>query len=519
MRYSKTRLQRNIPIDLWLLFILIVSAILLFYDLGGRALWWDEIINIYIEQQPIPLIFASLSDTPDVYHDIHPPLYHLIMHYWIKYVGTSDFAMRFPSAVFGLISVGMVYAIGQALHSRLLGRVAAYLTAIAPGGIMYLRMGRYYAFTCLLGLLSTWLFIKLWRSPQRWLWLSYLIAALALYYTDYLGVGVLGGHVIFALWYGRHENRGKLFRFLGLHLLIVLAYLPWIPFVFAQVGWASGVVQADLAFSPVGYLLKFLFPFISFTAGETLFPWHPPALITYLIFGILLIQGTIYSPLEVRYRNFLLIIFLVSLLGTVLIISVVLPTIPFIGVPNRTLFALPFLNLLAATGWMALSNFRRRILTLGIITVVALIGNINYFKGVDFFNPIYAVPTEDLVEFIVKNSSPGDVIMSTEDIGLAYYLQSQGIDIPHYWSYRTQANSILEKGDAPRIWWLTYGRDRTRVDDMVEAYRAQLAEKGYELIMQQGYVPQHPSYRWMKEKLLGREAYQYKVTINLYARE
>lgn len=46
-----------------------------------------------------------------------------------------------------------------------------------------------------------------------------------------------------------------------------------------------------------------------------------------------------------------------------------------------------------------------------------------------------------------------------------------------------------------------------------------LAAGGYELVLQQGFVPQDSTYRWVKEGLLARETYEYKVVVSLYALE
>jgi len=506
-------------IDWWLAAILILAAGLLLFDLGGRSLWWDEIINVYIEQQPVALIFGSLSGALGTPQDIHPPLYHLMMHYWTGIVGTSDLAMRLPSALFGVLSVGLVYAIGRELGSRNLARVAAFLTAISPGGLMYMRMGRYYALTCALGLLSTWLFLKLWTVPRRWLWLAYGLTALTMYYTDYMVVTILIPHVLFAIWRGWHSRRRMTLKLLGLQALVALAYLPWIPFIATQVGWAGQIVLADLAFSPIGYTFKVAFPFISFTAGETLFPWEIPSLVDYAIFGVLLVLGVTQKHIDSAHRPLLLSLFFIPLLSTISVISFVLPTIPFIGVPNRTLFALPYLNLVAGCGLLSLKKRWKQLTALTLIALVAAWGITNYFQGVHFFNPIYAVSAEELVDFVLVNSESDDVVFSTQDIGFEYYLTAKGESLHHYWSYTAEADQILEQAATPRIWWIAFGRDRTRRDEIVQQYQDQLAAGGYELVLQRGYVPQDPTYRWVKERLLRREAYEYKVVVSLYSLE
>ncbi|MEM7346243.1 MAG: hypothetical protein AAF485_18535, partial [Chloroflexota bacterium] len=313
-------------------------------------------------------------------------------------------------------------------------------------------------------------------------------------------------------------QRSFLLKFIGLQIIIGLAFLPWVPSLLAQT--SAGEVQiADLAFSPIGYALKVAFPFVSFTAGETLFPWEVPAIVSYFIFGVLLLLGVFKKQIASEYKIFLLILFFLPFVGVVAIVSVILPTIPFIGIPNRILFALPYLNFIAALGWLSLQKSWQQTVTLTLIACVAAWGNVNYFREAHFFNPIYIIPAEELATFVSANDQAGDIAWANVDTGFDYYyLRAQGID-----SSISELGITFElpDGSAPeRIWWVTMGRDRTRhSDDDLKEIKDELASRGYQLVLQEGFVPQDPTYQRVKEALLDRAAYQYKVTLHLYQLE
>ncbi|NLE44133.1 MAG: hypothetical protein GX620_05395 [Chloroflexi bacterium] len=150
------------------------------------------------------------------------------------------------------------------------------------------------------------------------------------------------------------------------------------------------------------------------------------------------------------------------------------------------------------------------------MTIAAVLGISNYFRGVHFFNPIYAVSAERLVDYIEQHSMPGDIVLSTEDIGFNYYANERSIETPRYLSYTPEADHAIEHAAAARIWWLTFGRDSTSALVNPATYRDQLARAGYVLESQQGFVPQDPTYQRVKEQLLNRDAYTHKVTISLY---
>ena len=52
--------------------------------------WIDEANTYAIAQGPLEQIPARLSN------DASPPLYYFLLHFWMNYFGTSEFALRGP---------------------------------------------------------------------------------------------------------------------------------------------------------------------------------------------------------------------------------------------------------------------------------------------------------------------------------------------------------------------------------------------------------------------------------------
>ena len=70
---------------------------------------------------------------------------------------------------------------------------------------------------------------------------------------------------------------------------------------------------------------------------------------------------------------------------------------------------------------------------------------------------------------------------------------------------------------SPRVWLVTLGRDRTRVDAPGELFASWL-EQGYRLAENRGYAAEDERYRMLKENLLKRADYEYKANVRLYVR-
>ena len=95
-----------------------------FTGLSASSLWIDELFTVYLIHHHGGLgeVFRrALTDT-------HPPLYYFLLYAWTRLAGLSETALRLPSAVFAVASLG-VFALGA---RRALSRTAvAFACAVA----------------------------------------------------------------------------------------------------------------------------------------------------------------------------------------------------------------------------------------------------------------------------------------------------------------------------------------------------------------------------------------------------
>ncbi len=89
----------------WLLFLALILRLVPL----NQSLWLDEAINIVNARDRTPFdLVVNYSNG-----DFHPPLYHIILHYWIRLFGDSEISTRFPSVLFGLITIYYTYKLSQ----------------------------------------------------------------------------------------------------------------------------------------------------------------------------------------------------------------------------------------------------------------------------------------------------------------------------------------------------------------------------------------------------------------------
>ncbi len=157
----------------WLSYALLLLFIALafargIYGLGSQSLWWDESLSLQRASYDLPLILSNeivLTDTTRqlITFDNHPPLYFLLLHFMVKLAGQTEFALRFPSLAFSVLTVPLLYALGKCLCDRRVGLLAALFGAISPLYLWYSHEARMYTMLTFLGLLSFYTLLRMLR--------------------------------------------------------------------------------------------------------------------------------------------------------------------------------------------------------------------------------------------------------------------------------------------------------------------------------------------------------------------
>ncbi|MGQ9625981.1 MAG: glycosyltransferase family 39 protein [Anaerolineae bacterium] len=242
---------------------IIIALALRLFRLGGQSLWYDEGVSFYLTQLSLPEMLQWTAQ------DIQPPLYYLLLRGWVWLFGVSEFALRFPSLIFGLLTVPLFYMLGRKLFDESAGVLAAYLVALSPLYLWYSQEARMYTLLTFLGLLSAYLSLLIAereeKRPRRLLWAALVLMDVLALYTHYFAFFLI---VFQALWLSLAaiwRKRSYLwvegaFALAGLFL----AYLPWMPYVFlryrADVSYWRGALKLDEALRHI---------LISFSLGET----------------------------------------------------------------------------------------------------------------------------------------------------------------------------------------------------------------------------------------------------------
>jgi len=239
--------------------------------LAYQPLWWDEGWSLHFATASI----REMLELTAV--DIHPPLYYLVLHYWIRLFGPGVVSVRLLSVLLGTAAVPLLYGAGRRLAGYRGGLLAGLLLAISPFHVFYSQEVRMYGLVTLLGV-AVFYFTTLWESrdgrPGIGPWLGYVLAATAALCTAYYAAFLLLALNLYVLFRWLRDRRSlrepsarpapRLSAWLGAQLAVLLLCLPWIWYaggkLLTYVRFKVGV-EGDPSFGPLTYLARHLAAF------------------------------------------------------------------------------------------------------------------------------------------------------------------------------------------------------------------------------------------------------------------
>jgi uncharacterized membrane protein len=181
----------------------------------------------------------------------HPPLYYVLVRYWVLMFGNSIAITRSFSVLSGLLVLPAVYLLCQALFkSPFTSLLATTLVAVSPFHLLYAQEAREYAQWTLLILLSSWALLRALQVKTSLSWAIYSVALILSLYTYMLTGLVMLGHGIYVV----AIDRRRFIQYLLASLVALLSFAPWFWLVITT--WSSRGVNWTAVPIPLLDLLK-----------------------------------------------------------------------------------------------------------------------------------------------------------------------------------------------------------------------------------------------------------------------
>src|SRR6266567_5019673 len=136
----------------WLLCLAIGGIALGFnlYQLGNPSLWFDEILSVERARQSLPVLWHIIFSTQQ-----NMALYYLLLHFWLSFatllgLHSTEFVVRFPSAIFAALGSMMVFLLGRRFMGIIGSTIGAGLYLLNMLQLVYAQETRSYSLQLLL---------------------------------------------------------------------------------------------------------------------------------------------------------------------------------------------------------------------------------------------------------------------------------------------------------------------------------------------------------------------------------
>ncbi|MBP9691042.1 hypothetical protein KBD81_03090 [Candidatus Woesebacteria bacterium] len=239
-----------------------------------QNVWRDEAFSYLMSQQSLLEILKTTAQ------DFNPPLYYLLLHYWMILFGNSEVALRSLSFVFFAGTIVLLFEIMLQVMKIPTRRALLYgiLIAINPFLLSYAFEARMYMMVTFFVTLS---YFALWTSRSK----LYQCAILAALYTHYFAVFILAAQLLqktapgiidsfkkksFFTQFARKIPHFDMMAFMKTHLNFVLPialFLPWIIYLLMNHNFTDG---GFWIIRPLLSDILFL-PFVLYTGYERIF--------------------------------------------------------------------------------------------------------------------------------------------------------------------------------------------------------------------------------------------------------
>ena len=407
--------MKRAKVLLLLILIIVLGSFLRIYKLGSESFWIDEAATVYTTKQDaidiVKDIYTTLEHAPKYFKGGGiPPFYLVLANYWTKLAGLSEAKLRLLSAMFGVISVYVIFLVGKDIFDERVGLVSAFLLSINYLQINYSQEARPYSLGILLTLLSVYFLLKALNKKKLFYWTAYIISSALLIYTHYFGFLILIFEGLFLLLYLR-EYKNSIKSFLISAVSIFVLYIPWLP-VLARLVSGSAYLSLyfgknilwDLAkiivqfnswitpdFQTRGTLRPLFSSLSNLRVSDLLLSWFAWLTIICVILITILLGFYFFITLTLKNRktnkcNFLdkkyvfLLMWLFTPILMPILITIAFPSSPVFGFVQYTIFASPAYYLIVSKG---ISKSRICPIVLGILLILSILPICSYYSNFD----------------------------------------------------------------------------------------------------------------------------------------
>lgn len=251
---NETFMQGASAIRILLILLTLGAFALRVSTLARQSLWRDEVDAIYMALRPLEQTLSMFTAMAQ-----NGPLYFLSLRPWLQVAGSSEFALRLPSALAGVAAAPLLWQVARVLTRGAplsVAGFAAFLLAINPYALWYSQEGKMYTIIMLLALAAMWFWLRGVEHGGARPWIAYTLCMTLALYFHLLAVLLIPLHVLwFVIAFPAARRRWR-----GYGLALAALTLPYLPLLIWQWAMLRAPDQVTgFRFTPLSEMLKTIF--------------------------------------------------------------------------------------------------------------------------------------------------------------------------------------------------------------------------------------------------------------------
>jgi 4-amino-4-deoxy-L-arabinose transferase-like glycosyltransferase len=385
----------NIKRRYWGIFGVAVVFFIFFYlrlyHLGFHDLWYDEAITVSCAQYP--------------WYGWNAPLYYILLHFWIKLFGISEFSLRFPSLIFSFLSIVFVFLLGKKLFNKEIGLYASVIMGLCPFQLWYAQEARDYSMLLFFGTLSTYLLYCALSEGKIKFWSSFILTSILGMYSSYFFIFLVFAQVLYILVFFRQLKLGlgNIIPF----LLIAAGSLPYLArflrkfFTVWRGFWIPQPDLGSLRITVENFILGYNAHFLAYLFADVL-------VIIFFIAAIVNLNKNKQIKPGIIFCLFLF-------LGPVILAFIFSKLFFSVYIDRGLIIATPYFYLILALGIVLIDRKLIKLFSVVILCGLLFYGIVAYHSDW-IFTPFkhhtgtyIKKPVRPLTEFIENNLDPDDI--------------------------------------------------------------------------------------------------------------
>jgi hypothetical protein len=214
-------------------------------------------------RKTLALIFSGAGQ-----HE-HPPLYDLILHFWLRWTGGNFDYLRIPSIFFFLAGLFLLGRASRYFIGSSGGCAVLWVGVLWPFGFHFGRLAAWYSLSFLLVAGLTLSYFKYLEDQTFGRWAVFFLFCASLVWTNYFGWAILGCLAMDQVLRSRSKETAATPKvILGTAALLCMSFLPLFLAFRAELSTGMNLHQGAIAI-----LANAAFSVFSLFVSESVAPW------------------------------------------------------------------------------------------------------------------------------------------------------------------------------------------------------------------------------------------------------